>query len=667
MRKKVNSFIVAGLAAVMVAGAATAALSSTPGEIKYQGVLRERGALVTGTKSMEFRIFNQETGGSAVWESDAASVDVTQGVFHAMFEPSGINWGEDGPYWLEVVVENTALSPREKIGSTVYALHAAGIDDGAVTYDKLSTEMQTEWDAFGGGELSEDSVGAYHIMESTITDVNIAGDADISWSKISKTGSSLADLDTRSADDLNKGTLPEERLSGYYDIEVSSASYAESAGVIDEEDPVFTAHPAYEITESSTTIWNEAYGWGDHSDEGYLTEALIEGLADAAAVAASTESLSGRLDTVELSTSGWSWTYDRVLSSAAAWDAAHGWGDHGTEGYLKDYTETDPVFSTYMSTSTAGLSVSTHTHIDGNVGIGKTDPALKLDVDGPARFSGASVDEEGALVWDSGLSAYQYYDGAEWQSLAGGNITVEDGVWELDGTNAYYDVGNVGIGTDNPEAKLDVAGEIKADNLNISEWNDAHSWGNHSEAGYMNSEHDAYDITGSSITNWNEAYNWGDHAEAEYLEEMPDHIIVSTVTANAFISDGPFLSDSDIASAEAIEDGDLPKEDGWVLPVMDDGVRMLWYPRKAAFRAGGVFDEGEVAPGVTFEKDIWNDENIGVFSFAAGAQTKASGPASVALGFNTTASGDQSVALGTTAEASGDYSFVYGFGSVASG
>ena len=38
-----------------------------------------------------------------------------------------------------------------------------------------------------------------------------------------------------------------------------------------ETDPVFTAHVAYGITATKISNWDTAYGWGDHSQEGYLT------------------------------------------------------------------------------------------------------------------------------------------------------------------------------------------------------------------------------------------------------------------------------------------------------------------------------------------------------------------------------------------------------------
>lgn len=77
------------------------------------------------------------------------------------------------------------------------------------------------------------------------------------------------------------------------------------------------------------------------------------------------------------------------------------------------------------------------------------------------------------------------------------------------------------------------------------------------------------------------------------------------------------------------------------------GSRMVWYPRKAAFRAG--YANGE-----------WNDTNIGDYSVALGGQTIASGTGSTALGVFTTASGLYSTALGRTTIAAGTRSTAMG-------
>lgn len=88
------------------------------------------------------------------------------------------------------------------------------------------------------------------------------------------------------------------------------------------------------------------------------------------------------------------------------------------------------------------------------------------------------------------------------------------------------------------------------------------------------------------------------------------------------------------------------------------GIRLIWYPKKAAFRAGrAAFDE-------------WNDVSIGSYSVAMGNRGTASGNSStVCGGFNGEASGDQStVCGGATNTASGERSFVgTGINNTASG
>ncbi len=91
------------------------------------------------------------------------------------------------------------------------------------------------------------------------------------------------------------------------------------------------------------------------------------------------------------------------------------------------------------------------------------------------------------------------------------------------------------------------------------------------------------------------------------------------------------------------------------IPAAGGGTRMMWYPAKAAFRAGSV------------SGTQWDVASIGNYSFAVGSDAKASGDHSIAIGRNATASGAESVALSNTSTASGSNSFASGFQSTASG
>jgi hypothetical protein len=92
-----------------------------------------------------------------------------------------------------------------------------------------------------------------------------------------------------------------------------------------------------------------------------------------------------------------------------------------------------------------------------------------------------------------------------------------------------------------------------------------------------------------------------------------------------------------------------------VLPYNTTGTRMLWYPRKAAFRAGYT------------NSTQWSDANIGNYSTATGANTQANGSFATALGYANIASGDYSTAIGSYALASGGQSTAMGYSCHAEG
>jgi len=91
------------------------------------------------------------------------------------------------------------------------------------------------------------------------------------------------------------------------------------------------------------------------------------------------------------------------------------------------------------------------------------------------------------------------------------------------------------------------------------------------------------------------------------------------------------------------------------LPISGPGSRMLWYPGKAAFRAG-------------FANALqWDKDSIGFFSLAAGYGTRATNIQTTALGLWTLASGEHATAIGYITTASGNNSTAMGSYSVATG
>jgi len=92
----------------------------------------------------------------------------------------------------------------------------------------------------------------------------------------------------------------------------------------------------------------------------------------------------------------------------------------------------------------------------GSVIIGSATGAQQLDVDGAIKIGNTTTDKVGSIRFND--TNFQGYNGNEWKNLdedAGGSS-----VWNLNGSETYYDAGNVGIGTNNPNHLLHVAGDL---------------------------------------------------------------------------------------------------------------------------------------------------------------------------------------------------------------
>jgi hypothetical protein len=93
----------------------------------YQGELRENGDLASGPFGMEFSLWDSLAGGGQHGGAIAiANVPVTDGRFTVELD-FGAEAFDNSARWLQVVVEGTALSPRQPITRAPYALQTRGI------------------------------------------------------------------------------------------------------------------------------------------------------------------------------------------------------------------------------------------------------------------------------------------------------------------------------------------------------------------------------------------------------------------------------------------------------------------------------------------------------------------------------------------------------------
>ncbi len=115
-----------------------------------------------------------------------------------------------------------------------------------------------------------------------------------------------------------------------------------------------------------------------------------------------------------------------------------------------------------------------------------------------------------------------------------------------------------------------------------------------------------------------------------------DLIGIGTTTPSEFELRLTIVNDGGIIAKGTFGGGDS-------LATTGAGTRLIWYPRRAAFRAGGV-------DGNQWDDTVLNP-NIGNYSFATGYNTLAKGNYSVALGNNSSATADNAIAIGSNAHA----------------
>jgi hypothetical protein len=112
----------------------------------YQGQLLDAaGDPVAGSADMTFRLYHQETDGTAFWteaHTGGNAVSVSNGLFHVLLgslvpiDPADLT----ADVYLELEVNGETLAPRELFTSVVYAVEAGTLPDGAVTRGSLTVD-----------------------------------------------------------------------------------------------------------------------------------------------------------------------------------------------------------------------------------------------------------------------------------------------------------------------------------------------------------------------------------------------------------------------------------------------------------------------------------------------------------------------------------------------
>jgi len=289
---------------------------------------------------------------------------------------------------------------------------------------------------------------------------------------------------------------------------------------------------------------------------------------------------------------------------------------------------------------------------------------------------------------------------------AGRTINANNGAVEVDGTDGFITTGSLGAGAVPPTGTgtrmewYPAKAAFRAGYVSGSAWDDGNIGTISFAAGYDSkaSGDNSYAIGASITSSGNNSITIGNNVTASGNNSTAMGNYVSTNShigafaigdkftttvmnspadnsfAARFVGGYNFFSDQNYTTANGIffepggkegigtntpefelsldNDGGIMAKgylgSGATLNTSGTGTRMLWYPNKGAFRAGNV------------SGSAWDDANIGVISFAAGYDSKASGNNSYAIGGTVTASGNNSIVIGNNITANGNNSTAMG-------
>jgi len=117
--------------------------AEVPCKINYQGRLIKDGVPMNGTVNMEFKLYDQVTGGNLKKTITLSSVPVYNGLFRTVLDLEGIDWTAGQTIYLEVKVGADVLSPREEIYAYPYAINTRFLEGKAKDYF-INTSVDTQ-------------------------------------------------------------------------------------------------------------------------------------------------------------------------------------------------------------------------------------------------------------------------------------------------------------------------------------------------------------------------------------------------------------------------------------------------------------------------------------------------------------------------------------------
>ena len=123
----------------------TGFIYAIPNMINYRGKLFENGSPVTGTRNIEFRIYDNPAGPTLVWSSSGyIPLNINNGYYHYTFTGLTPSDFTNTALYLEIEIQAAGgpMTPRERLVTVPYAFNASMLDG-------LSSSDLSVWEKFG--------------------------------------------------------------------------------------------------------------------------------------------------------------------------------------------------------------------------------------------------------------------------------------------------------------------------------------------------------------------------------------------------------------------------------------------------------------------------------------------------------------------------------------
>ncbi|MCF8301901.1 MAG: tail fiber domain-containing protein [Bacteroidales bacterium] len=177
MRKMVFSILLSVMALLLFA--------DVPPTINFQGAVKdENGQPLNDIRSLQFRIYDVETGGTPLWSEDHAPVEIVDGIFSVelgSMNPFPTNLFDASELYITFTLSGIEVEPRQVLNSVPFSLKAgtADVSGDAVMLGGVDAGMFVQFTTEGNIEVDGDvTANTFYGDGSGLTGIEAVPDED---------------------------------------------------------------------------------------------------------------------------------------------------------------------------------------------------------------------------------------------------------------------------------------------------------------------------------------------------------------------------------------------------------------------------------------------------------------------------------------------------------